>query len=211
VIAKRLPAVAFLVLTGLAGPALAQGIFTCVDAKGKRHTSDRPIAECNDREQKELSPSGTVKRTLKPPPTQQEQRQAEDEARRQAEDNARAADDKRRERALLSRYPDKAAHDKERADSLIQLGEVAKAANLRIQELLGERKAMAAEAEFYRSDPSRMPQPLRRRIEENEQSQAAQKRFLQDQEAEKARINARFDEELKKLRPLWFQATGATR
>lgn len=204
------------VLTGLTGTLLlllhgisaAQGIYTCVDAKGRRLTSDRPILECIDREQKELTPSGTVKRTLKPSPTADEQLRAEQEERRLAEERLRAAEDKRRDRALLSRYPNKAAHDKERMDSLAQVGEVAKAANLRILELVNERKAIDAEGEFYKNDPSRMPQPLKRRIEENEQNQAAQRRFLQDQQAERARVNARFDEELAKLRPLWAQQAG---
>jgi hypothetical protein len=53
-----------------------------------------------------------------------------------------------------------------------------------------------------------MPQQLKRRIEENELNQAAQRRFLQDQQAERARVNARFDEELAKLRPLWSQQAG---
>ena len=192
----------------LHGISLAQGIYTCVDAKGRRLTSDRPILECLDREQRELTPSGTVKRTLKPSLTADEQVRAEQEERRKAEERLRAAEDKRRDRALLSRYPNKAAHDKERMDSLAQVGEVAKAANLRIQDLVNERKAIDAEGEFYKNDPSRMPQPLKRRIEDNEQNQGAQRRFLQDQQAERARVNARFDEELAKLRPLWAQQAG---
>ena len=118
----------------LAGAGRAQGIYTCVDAKGRRLTSDRPILECIDREQKELTSSGTVKRTLKPSLTVEEQARAEEQERRQAEERLRIAEDRRRDRALLSRYPNKAAHDKERMDSLAQLGEVAKAANGRIQD-----------------------------------------------------------------------------
>jgi hypothetical protein len=196
------------VLLLLHGTSTAQGIYTCVDAKGRRLTSDRPILECIDREQRELTPSGTVKRTLKPSLTADEQARAEEQERRQAEERLRVADDRRRDRALLSRYPNKAAHDKERMDSLAQLGEVAKAANGRIQDLVNERKAIDTEGEFYKHDPSRMPLPLKRRIEENEQNQAAQRRFLQDQQAERARVNARFDEELAKLRPLWAQQAG---
>src|SRR5436190_9468818 len=42
----------------------SEGIYTCVDSKGRRLTADRPIAECTDRVQKELNPSGTVKRQV---------------------------------------------------------------------------------------------------------------------------------------------------
>ncbi|WP_432214584.1 DUF4124 domain-containing protein, partial [Salmonella enterica] len=42
-------------------PAWAQGgIYTCVDAKGRKLTADRPILDCIDREQKELNASGQV-------------------------------------------------------------------------------------------------------------------------------------------------------
>ena len=61
---------------GLAGTALAAdpgksagGIYTCVDAYGRRITSDRPIPECMDREQRQLSSSGVTRRVLRPEPT----------------------------------------------------------------------------------------------------------------------------------------------
>lgn len=42
-------------------PAQAQssGIYTCIDAQGKRHTADRPIPECLDREQRLLNRDGS--------------------------------------------------------------------------------------------------------------------------------------------------------
>ena len=61
------------VLLSLAASATAQtaGIYTCVDAKGRKITSDRPIADCIDREQVELNPSGTVRRKVGPTLTAQ--------------------------------------------------------------------------------------------------------------------------------------------
>ena len=59
----RLAGVAALtaVLVGLSVPAGAQSsIYTCIDAQGRRITSDRPIPQCLDREQRELSRSGIV-------------------------------------------------------------------------------------------------------------------------------------------------------
>ena len=55
-----------LLLGGLFGQACADGIYTCVDAQGRRLTADRPIRECIDREQNELNASGTVKRKIGP-------------------------------------------------------------------------------------------------------------------------------------------------
>ena len=59
--------VAGMLLAGASVAAVAQpAIYSCVDGKGRRITSDRPIPECLDREQKELNPSGTVRRSVGP-------------------------------------------------------------------------------------------------------------------------------------------------
>lgn len=195
--------VAVLLLGSWLGQAAAQGIFTCVDSKGRKLTSDRPIAECNDREQKELNPSGTIKRNVGPSLTAQERAVKEEQEKKEAEERARAADEKRRDRALLNRYQNKAVHDRERAEALKQVDEVIAAASKRVVELGQQRKAIEEEMEFYKKDPAKAPAAIKRQIGENEQNIALQKRFIVDQETEKNRINARFDEELVRLRQLW--------
>lgn len=179
-------------------------IYTCVDAKGRRMTSDRPIAECADREQKELNNSGTVKRTVKPVMTAQERQALEEKQKAEAEEQTRVEEEKRKSRALLSRYPDRTRHDKERADALAQIDEVIKAANKRIGELSVQRKTIDTEMEFYKKDPKKVPFNLKRQIEDNDSSVAVQKRFISDQDEEKKRVNTRFDEELTRLKALWL-------
>lgn len=206
---SRLLAAALLVCS--IGPVAAQGIFTCTDSKGRKITSDRPIAECNDREQKELNPSGTVRRNVGPSLTAQERAVKEEQERKEAEERARIADEKRRDRALLTRYQNKAVHDRERADALKQVDEVIAAASKRVVELGQQRVAIDNEMEFYKNDPSKAPASVKRQIGENEQNIALQKKFIHDQEAEKSRINARFDEELVRLRQLWaIQASAVS-
>ncbi|MDO9029692.1 MAG: DUF4124 domain-containing protein [Hydrogenophaga sp.] len=187
--------------------ALAQGkgIYTCIDSKGRRITSDRPITECLDREQRELTGSGTVKRVV--PPSYTAEERARIDAQKKAEEalQARIAEEKRRDRALLIRYPNKPVHDKERADALAQIDEVISAVNKRAQALLDQRKDISAELEFYQNDVSKAPLWLRRKLEDNEQQVAVQQRFVVEQTQEKQRLNARFDEELVKLRQLWGQ------
>ena len=183
--------------------AQAQGIYSCVDGKGRRITADRPIAECIDRPQREINPSGTVKRVVGPSLTAQERAAQEQKDKAAAEVRAREAEEKRRDRALLLRYPSRAVHDKERAEALDQIDVVIKAASKRTTELAGQRKAIDADFEFYKSDPARAPASLKRRLEENDSSVAVQKRFIADQDAEKKRVNMRFDEELVKLKQLW--------
>ena len=187
----------------LSGQALAQGIFTCIDGKGRKITSDRQIAECTDRNQQEITPSGTVKRVLGPTLTAQERSALDEKERLAAEQRAQQTEEKRRDHALLLRYPTRQVHDNERSLSLAQVDEVTKAAAKRAQELTEQRKLINAELEYYKKEPAKTPPPLKRRVDENEHSAAVQKRFIADQDQEKQRVNARFDEELVKLRQLW--------
>lgn len=196
---------------GLLLPACAEGIFTCVDAKGRRLTSDRPIVECIDREQREITPGGTVKRKIGPSLTAEERAAEEEKQRLAIEERNRLAEEKRRERALLTRYPDKAAHDKERSIALAQAEASIASANQHLRTLAAESKRLEQELEFFKNDPSKAPPKLKRQIEENANNTQAQKRFVVVQEEEKRRINARFDEEMSKLRQVWaLRVTPAT-
>lgn len=198
-----------------AGPwvsVLAQpGIYTCTDGRGKRITSDRPIVECIDRSQKELNPSGTVRRHVGPSLTAAERAQEEARERKAAEEQARINEERRRNRAMLMRYQDRATHDRERDAALDQIDDVIAASDKRLAELRKERVGLHNELEFYQSSPSKAPLKLRRLLEENEANIAAQQRFVVEQQAERTRVNARFDEELTRLRVLWGERAAPTR
>ncbi|MEZ5662586.1 MAG: DUF4124 domain-containing protein [Burkholderiaceae bacterium] len=200
-------------LAGLVGtgPAVAQSkagqsrssIYTCVDAYGRRITSDRPILECLDREQRELGNSGTVRRVVPPSYTPEERARIDAQRRAEEEAKARVNEERRRERALLIRYPSQEPHDRDRNDALAQVDDVVDAVKKREKELRDQRRGIDLELEFYQADPSRAPAWLKRKLEDNEQQLQVQKRFLSEQDDEKRRINERFDEELVKLRQLW--------
>lgn len=210
---------AFLTLSlAAAGSAHAQarpgstpvgGIYSCTDSKGRVLTADRPIADCVDREQTELNPSGTVRRKVDPTYTAREQADRDERDRQAQLLAARQLEDRRRERALLMRYPNAAAHDHERAEALVQIDVVIKAAKTRLDELADDRRKIDDELEFYKSDPSKAPESVRRKAEDNDKSAAVQNRFIGDQQDEKKRVNARFDEEQVRLKPLWAANSAA--
>ena len=194
----------------LCGQVMAQGIYTCVDDKGRKLTSDRPILECIDRAQKELNPSGTVRRVLTPPPTARDRVALEEKEKLEADARSKAAEEKLRDRALLKRYPERAGHDKERATALELVEDAIKASAKRSDDLTARRKGIVTEMEFYKSSPGKAPPALKRRLDETDVNIAAQKRVLADQEAEKKRINQRFDTEVAKLKPQWDVAGAST-
>ena len=60
---------------------------------------------------------------------------------------------------LTARYPDKAAHDVERAAAIQLLDDVTAIAEKRMAELQQQRKALDTEMEFYQRDPAKAPMP----------------------------------------------------
>ena len=129
-------------------PGTSGGIYTCVDRNGRRLTADRPIAECLDREQRELGPTGTLRRQIGPSLTEQERAALEVQRRKEAEARARELEERRRERVLTARYPDKATHDVERAAAIQLVDDVTATAEKRLVELIQQRKAFDVEMEF---------------------------------------------------------------
>lgn len=200
---------ALLPMAAAAQPAPAPAaIYSCTDARGRTLTADRPIAECIDREQRELSPSGTTRRKIEPTYTARELAEREDRAREAALQAARLIDERRRERALLVRYPNVTVHERERKEALVQIDAVIQAAQKRLAELAEDRKKIDEELEFYKHDVSKAPGAVRRKLEDNAQSVAVQNRFIGEQEDEKKRVNARFDEERARLKQIWSPQNG---
>lgn len=195
-------------------PALAQqppapvtgSIYTCTDSQGRKITSDRPIGACVDREQRELGPSGTtVRRVLGPTLTEHERAALEVQRRQAQEERSRVQEERRRDRVLLARYPDAAAHSVERVAALTLVDEVSTAAAQRITDLRQQRKALEQEMEFYGGNLAKAPLKLRRQLADNDQDVLEQQRFLASQEQEKRRVHQRFDAELAQLQKLWAQ------
>jgi len=197
-------------LSALSNDVRAEGIYTCIDAKGHRLTSDRPIIDCIDREQTELSPTGQVVRRIGPSLTAAERAAQDEKARRAAEERSREVEEKRRDRVLLARYPDKLTHDKERNQALAAVDDVIRSALQRIGELHADRKKLDTELEFYSKDPAKVPLQLKHRLADNEQELAAQQRFVANQDDEKKRINAKYDKELVRLRSIWATRSSSS-
>lgn len=188
----------------LAGAARAQnaaGIYTCTDAHGRKLTSDRPIAECSAREQRVLNKDGSVQRVLPPTLTADERAEREAAERQMEAQRLSQADAVRRDRNLMIRFPNEAAHRKAREGALDTVRLAAKASEQRIKDLAVERKPLLDEAEFYKG--RQMPARLKQQLDNNDAAVAAQRQAIDNQENELARINRLYDTELERLRRLW--------
>ena len=195
--------------SGLVGWALACSaatplIYSCTDANGKKLTSDRPIAECRDRDQESRGPSGAVIGKIPPTPTADERFEAEARERQKQLERERARDAVNRDRNLLGRYKNEAAHNKAREAALEDSRQSLRRSEERISVLAKERKPLIDETEFYPG--KQLPAALKRQIDANDAAVRAQKDLIQSGETEIARINALYDVELERLRALWAGA-----
>ena len=179
----------------------ATGIYTCTDANGKRLTSDRPIVDCIDRDQRVLNADGSVKQTLPRTLTAEERAEKEAREREASSQNVTRQDAIRRDRNLLTRFPNSAAHQKAREAALNDVRTAMKTSDARLALLATERKPLLDETEFYVGRP--MPPRLARLLEAIDASTTAQTALIQDQRTELERINARYDAELEHLKRLW--------
>jgi len=208
--------VASLALTLAGAPALAEEkaprpSFSCI-VNGKKIVSDRLIPECNNTEQRELNSDGSLKRIVKPPMTPDEREEAE---KKELEDKVRIAafnDAVRRDRNLMQRYPDEAAHDKAREKALDELRVSEKNSSARIAILLDEKKKLDEEKKFYINDKvkKQLPTALKQKIDANDAALEAQRSIALNAQNELGRINRNFDLERERLRKLWGGARAGS-
>jgi hypothetical protein len=178
-------------------------IYSC-DLAGKRITRDRYIVECSNITQRVLNTDGSFKRMAPPTPTEDEN--AELEAHRRDAELARIClqDAQRRDRNLVARFHDEAAHRKARESALNDINKAVATSDARIAALKKERKPMEEEAEFYNGKT--MPTKLRTQLETNDALVEAQRALIQNQGIEIGRINKLYDAELLHLKKLWAGA-----
>lgn len=176
-------------------------IYTCVDGSGRRITSDRPIMECMDREQRVLNDSGTLRQTVPPSLTGNERAIADEKSRREALERQRQMDERNRLRALSLRFPNQAVLDRERAASLAPIDAAIQAARQRQAALEQERRGLEAD--------TRPAAERSRALEQNAEQLAAQQRFVADKLAAKEAMRLRFADMQRQLEALWVQPSAA--
>ncbi|GAB1388467.1 MAG: hypothetical protein AMXMBFR78_36300 [Rubrivivax sp.] len=219
VIVARAPGRSTVAATALLGaaallgapPAAAQAreaatgtIYTCIDDQGRRITSDRPIPACSAKEQHILNKDGSLRAVHPPTLTADERAEREARERRESAERMARIEAMRRDKNLLVRFPDEAAHRKAREAALDTVRLAIKATEDRLKELQAERRPLESEAEFFAG--KRLPPKLKSAFDANDAAVEAQKEAASNQQAELARVNRLYDVELERLRRLWAGA-----
>ncbi len=147
---KRVMALAIVLAAGQAAAA-----YKCVDEHGATVVADVPPAGCATVPIYEISKSGNVLRKMDPTPTpEQLKARREDEARRKEQARA-AAEQKRKDDALLSTYSSDREIDITRDRNIDPIRNRIAGARERIAEVEKREEAVAAELEFYSAGKAR--------------------------------------------------------
>lgn len=195
---------ALLAATATAAPpaALSSGagrFYCCTGDDGRRVCGDILPAQCQTRAYREVSHSGAVKE-MGPPLTPEQRAQRDAEALRKKELEKAAAEQQRRNQALLGSYGSERDIDIKRDKMLAEIEKSRQIAQERYDEALQRKSRLAQEAEFYLKKP--MPPQLAGQLKENEDELAAQKAILGARQQEMDTVRNRFEDEKRRYREL---------
>lgn len=189
------------------GEPVRAPIFQC-EVNGKKLTSDRPIADCKEKEQRQLNSDGSLNRIVPPTPTPDELAAIEDKRRLADAERSARNDAVRRDRNLMQRFPTEAEHRAARAKALSDLRFQVRKSEERIAGLKVEQKKLDEERQFYVNDKvnKSLPPLLKQKIDANDAALEAQASIVQNQQTEVGRIDDLYDVELARLKKLWAGA-----
>jgi hypothetical protein len=179
--------VALVLGLGLALPAAAR--ITCCDIDGKRTCGDPAPPQCVTRAKTVFSKGGVAKE-VEAPLTAEQVAARDAEAARKKEEEKKAAEQARKDRALLDSYTNDKEIDAARDRSIADIEKNAEQAQNRLESALAKQKKLEQEKEFYQKRP--MPAQLKRQIEDNEAEIAAQQKALTQKDADIAATRERY-------------------
>ena len=193
--------------------ATSATIYTCSDAEGRVISSDRPIPACERRSMRELNADGSLRRLIAPPMTKEQEREhALQEKQREEEVLARRIQQSR-DRNLLLTFEDERALESMRQRGLADIDRDILLATRRILSLDKELKtAQAAAASWKAENPRKqLPLPAQHQIMDAANSILIEDSVVSERQAERDRINSRFDADGARLRQLLGTAPATER
>lgn len=196
--------------SGLAAQALAQDlVYSCTNEAGRKLTSDRPIFECSDREQRVLETTTGRVTFIRPKQTEAERWAEEAKKKQVARERDAAIRQQRYDKQLLVRYPDEASLEEKRS---YMLDEAKKrwAPTLNEQaEINARRKVLSQEAENRRRTGKAADFSSAKEAAQLERRTFQLQPMVARAEADLDKINAEMDADLARLRELRGQAQTA--
>ena len=194
-----------LLLIACFAPA-ALAAYKCVDEKGVTRVGDTPPPECANVVMYETSRSGQVIKKIDPTPTPDQLKARKEEADKKAATDKAAAEQKRKDMALLNTFSAEKEFDVTRDRQIEPITGRMKQATERIAAIEKRQKAIDEEMEFYKAGKkkaagAKAAEPPHMLVSENERLLNEKKQLqssLASGEKEIEQIKVRFDVDKKR-------------
>jgi hypothetical protein len=183
----------------LAFAPAAFAVYKCVDEKGITRIGETPPEECANVPMQEVSRSGMVLRTIAPSLTQQQVDAMREAELKKKEDAKIAAEQARKDQALLATYSSDREIDMTRDRNIQPINGRIKVAQERIAAVDKRIKQIEDEMEFYKAGKGKsgkgreMPEHLKSDLERVKKEKTALEKSLVDYDKEIAALTAKYE------------------
>jgi hypothetical protein len=201
-----------LIVIATLGISTAGAAYKCTDAKGVTHIGDTPPPGCDGVVMYEVSKSGRVMRTIEPTPTPEQLKAKLQEAERKKETDRIAAEQKRKDSALLSTFSSEKEFDVARDRNIEPIKVRISVMQERIAAVEKRQKEIEDEMEFYKAGKSKgtkareMPPSLSADLERSRAEKSALVGTIVSHEKEIEQIKVKFDADKKR----WVALRGGS-
>jgi phage-related minor tail protein len=171
-------------------------IYCCNDAGGRKVCGDFLPTVCQGRAYEERDNRGFVSKTVEAPLTAEQQARRDAELARKEAEARKAAEERRRNLALLATYSSAKDIDSARDRSLAEVEKAMKQAQQRLDEANKKKKKLESDKEFYKGKP--LPEQVKADIRDNEKEIKAQQDAVAAKLKEMDDVRSRFADEKKR-------------
>jgi hypothetical protein len=179
----------------IADGASARNSYCCNDTNGKLTCGDMLPTACHKRAYRILDDRGNLVKEVAAPLTPEQRVLRDAEEAKKLEEAKKAAEEKRRDQALLATYPNEKDIDLARDRALADFDKASLEAEKRHGDAMKEKKKLDAEKEFYVKKP--MPANLKKQVEDNEATIKTTQAALDSRKQDRDALAAKYDDEKK--------------
>ncbi|MBL0142317.1 MAG: DUF4124 domain-containing protein [Betaproteobacteria bacterium] len=195
-----------LLILAIFAAGAAQAAYKCKDEKGITHIGDTPPAGCANVVMYEMSRSGMVLRKIEPSLTPEQIKARDDEAARLKEAEKAAAEQRRKDLALIATYSSEKDIDTSRDLNLKPIELRMKSAQDRTVEVDKRLAELEAEMEFYKAGKSskatgktrEAPAQLKSDLERTKNEKVVLAKAIVEYEKEMQEVRSRYETDKKR-------------
>lgn len=193
--------VTFLAIIG-STELLAAKLYKWVDDKGVTHYSETMPPELKDRKSTEIDKWGRVLKQNEAPPTPEQLRALEEKKERQALETKQAAEQRRRDNALMNTYTTESEINAARARAIAGATQTREAIEVRQKMLRARTEDLRRNLEALRKAGKSVPDSLRDELAANEKDEARIAGDIKTKNDEIEQIAAKYDQDKQRFREL---------